>query len=145
MVSMAKKKKKKKKKARKARKKARKIIIRKARRRVVRPSKVPAAYREVYGRYKNKIMGLVAEFFDQELGVMVEWTRDMLNTRRKMRVMVVFLSLVFGGTAIFLAGLAKYIESLCLTLPPGFIFIVVGLASIAAGLIYKRYVKIKDL
>jgi len=99
---------------------------------------MPTAYKRVYSEYKNKILGVVTEFLEKELGVIIEWTKDAMNIRKRIRNITIYLILIFAGAVCVLCGIAEYIQFLCPQLARGIAHVLVGLIAIAGGILYSR-------
>jgi len=127
---------------RKKRKKTRKKPVKKKktrRRRRTRRVVVSPLYSRVYEEHKNKITGIVSNFFTQELGVIVEWFKDMTNVKKKVRKTLNYHAFLTAGLVVLLFGIAKLFECFCVTLICGLGFIIVGLVAIIIAIIYNRY------
>ena len=125
---------------RKKRKKRKKKPVKKPKRRK-RTARVVVSplYSKVYEEHKRKITGIVSNFFSQELGVMVEWFKDMTNVKKKVKKTLNYHAFLTAGLVVLLFGIVKYFECFCTTLICGMGYIIVGLAAIIIAIIYKRY------
>lgn len=99
----------------------------------------PSLYSKIYDAHKQKLLGVITKFMTDELGVVVEWLKDMTNVRRKVRKTMNYHALLTAGLVVLLFGIAKYAECVCTTLLCGMGYLIVGLAAIIVALIYRRY------
>ncbi len=99
----------------------------------------PSLYSKIYDAHKQKLLGVVTKFLTDELGVVVEWLKDMTNARRKIRKTLNYHAILTAGIVLVLIGIATYLESICPQMLYGIGFLIVGLAAIIVALIYRRY------
>ena len=97
------------------------------------------ASQRIYDTYKHRFLDMITSFFEQEFGVVMEWVKDLLNMKNKLRKMTFYFIMLFAGTTIVLYGIAKYIDCLCTTLSCGASYVLVGLSAIIIALLYRRF------
>ncbi len=96
-------------------------------------------YREAYGEYKKKLLGVASNFIEQEFEVIVQWIKDLMNVKGKVRAFTFYMTLLIAGSAVLLYGIGKYLDCLCPTLGCGLSFMLVGAAAIIFALLYRRF------
>lgn len=101
--------------------------------------KTKHAANDMYDAYKRKFLDVIANFFEQEFGVAIEWVRELLSVRTKMRKLTFYFILLFAGFTVALFGIAKYLDCLCSSLNCGASYVLVGLAAVIIAMLYKRF------
>jgi len=99
----------------------------------------PSLYSRIYESHKQRLIDIATKFLKEELGVVVEWLRDITNVRRKINKVLNYHAILTAGVVLILIGVAAYLECICPQLMCGMALLVVGLAAIIIALVYKRY------
>lgn len=101
-------------------------------------SKKSTVYKEAYGDYKKKLLLLMTRFVEDEFEVLVEWAKDLLSVKKKMRVMTWYAVFLISGATVALFGIAKLLDCVCTKFYCGLSYVLVGIVAILIGMIYKK-------
>lgn len=122
-----------------SRKAARKTLRKKASKSKAKPTiKFSSEHKEAYSQYKKRFLGLVTRFIEEEFVVLVEWVRDILSAKKKMRVLTWYIVLLVAGATVFFFGIAKYLDCVCTQLSCGLSYVLIGAIVVLSGLVYKK-------
>ena len=88
--------------------------------------------------YKAKLVGATSDFVGKELGNLAGWLRGVGHIGRHVKKMATAYALLISGVTIVLYGLARLVLTLAPTLQDWIAYVIVGIAAIILGYIYKN-------
>ena len=91
-----------------------------------------------FGKYKDVIVSATEHFVQSEIGNIENWFRSVVHIRKKIRKLVVFVSLSAAGTTILLYGVTRLLMDYFPTIRDGVLYTIVGAIAIIAGMVYRR-------
>lgn len=89
---------------------------------------------------KEKLFSIIADLFEQDWDLIVEWLKDLFHVRKRMKKLTAYFALLFAGVTVALIGIARYLDCLCTTWGCGANYLLVGLAAVIIAVIYKRFI-----
>ena len=101
-------------------------------------AKKPKAYNEAYSQYKKKLLDLAVDFIDDEFGIIVEWVKDILSLKRRVKAITWYIVFLTAGMAMILYGLATYLNCLCPQFACGLSYVIIGLIALLLGMVCKK-------
>lgn len=94
--------------------------------------------KKTYEKNKEKVLQYLADFLERGGSSFLEWIRQILKIKEKIRKVFVSVGLVFAGLVVLIIGLSNYLATLAPNLPAGVMHIIVGIGIIALAMVYVK-------
>jgi len=87
--------------------------------------------------YKERILGLIADFIEQETKNLENWIKSVTHLKQKIKRSIVALSMLIAGVTLIFFGLGEYI-AINSGLPNHLGYMIVGFVAIIAAIAYNK-------
>lgn len=94
--------------------------------------------KNAYEKNKEKVLQYLVDFLERGGGSLLDWIKQILKIKEKIKKVVVSMGLVFAGLVVLIIGLANYLATLAPNLPDGIMQVIIGAVVIGLAIIYVK-------
>ena len=70
---------------------------------------IKTGVKKLVDEYKDKVLLVLASFLEREAMQVVEWVKDITRIKKKVRMLVMLVGLIFAGMVLVTFGIAKFV------------------------------------
>lgn len=99
---------------------------------------VKGSFKALVEKYKDTVLLVLASFLEKEAGHLMTWVKDLAKVRRRARLLVIAIGLVFAGIFLVALGITKCLVFKFPGLSNGTGEILIGIIVIVGAYLIKR-------